>query len=168
MFAGAGEGEPLGETGVGLEDDEDDVDDPVGEDAMEVDAAVDEGDDACVPISFDDIALQAVSMAGVTLPPHQRCAAHVLNLIATADTKPALDINAAFKRVHDSTEKKLHHWWNRQGRSTLVAEILQEGFGVKLEIPGDTRWNGEYDAKKQVRTFCYEKFRRIPSFPWFS
>ncbi|XP_052130245.1 uncharacterized protein LOC127751171 [Frankliniella occidentalis] len=85
-----------------------------------------------------------------TLPPHQRCAALIVNLLGTQDIKVALELNANFKTMHESTTKKLKEWWRRQNRSDLVAAAIQEGLGVKLQVPGDTRWNSQYDARAQI------------------
>ncbi|KAE8737098.1 hypothetical protein FOCC_FOCC017444 [Frankliniella occidentalis] len=113
-------------------------------------------DDGCDPVSLDN-ALSLADLEDVVLPPHQRCGAHIINLIATKDVEAALDINVAYKRVHVSTTAKLKEWWRRQGRSDLVAEIIKSGLGVKLEVPGETRWNSEFDAKKQIVRLIEEK-----------
>jgi len=86
------------------------------------------------------------------LPPHQRCAAHILNLIASKDSMAALD-NDLYKRKHDAVQSKLKKWYRRQNQSEMVATTIQEGLGVKLEVPVETRWNSEFDTRRQVYTF---------------
>lgn len=88
----------------------------------------------------------------VELPSHQRCASHIINLMATTDARAVLqgEGHAAYKKIQDSTTAKLREWWRKQNRSDLVAEAIKAGLGVKLEVPGETRWNSEFDAKLQV------------------
>ncbi|KAJ1529965.1 hypothetical protein ONE63_006693 [Megalurothrips usitatus] len=111
-----------------------------------------ENEDDHEPIPFDLVAAEA-NMAGVTLPPHQRCSSHILNLIGTKDVMTALDSNVAYRRVHDSTSRKLNKWWRKQSRVDMVALAIKEGLGVQLKVPGKTRWNSEFDGKKQVVEF---------------
>ncbi|XP_034250170.1 uncharacterized protein LOC117650700 [Thrips palmi] len=122
-----------------------------------------EEQDLCEPISLED-ALDSAELDGVTLPDHQRCAAHIINLLATTDAKEALTANASYKKLHDSTETTLREWWRKQSRSELVSTAIQDGFGVKLEVSGETRWNSEFDAKLQIVRLIdkdEEKFKTV-------
>jgi len=110
-------------------------------------------EDPCIPVSIEEICLGSDGQgAGITLPSHQRCASHILQLIATTDAREALRKSPAYKKVHDSADEKLKTWWSRLGRSDLKASTIQSGLGVKFEVPGETRWNFEFDAKKRVRS----------------
>ncbi|KAJ1528137.1 hypothetical protein ONE63_008051 [Megalurothrips usitatus] len=113
------------------------------------DAEGDVGDQEQDPLDVDQ-ALTAAKLKGVVLPPHQRCAAHITSLLATRDAKDALDVNANFRRLYDSTGEKLKSYVRLQGRSDLVAGAFKDNFGVKLKRAGDTRWNSEYDYKEQI------------------
>ena len=101
---------------------------------------------------LDDLLSEGANASGdkVTLPPHHRCAAHIINLLATKDARKAFDQDASYRKKFESTEEKLKTWWRRQGRSDLVAATIKEGLGVKLEVPTDVRWNSEFDGKSQV------------------
>ncbi|KAK3918518.1 Myosin-binding protein C, cardiac-type [Frankliniella fusca] len=126
--------------------------DPDADDEASGTESVDQDDDDCVALDIDglvDVDPDDWDL-DLVLPPHQRCAAHILNLLGSADAKAALDRNAAYKKIHDQTDEKLRTCWRRQNQSTLVAEAIQAGLGVKLQIPGETRWNSEYDAKAQI------------------
>ncbi|XP_052130876.1 uncharacterized protein LOC127751404 [Frankliniella occidentalis] len=125
----------------GSEDEDEDEDGVEGEDE----------EDDYVPVSVDEaLDFADTDDDGTVLPAHQRCASHILNLVATQDVKAALDANVAYKKIHESTYDKLKVWWRRQNRSDLVADAIKDGLGVKLQVPGDTRWNSVFDAKSQI------------------
>lgn len=42
-----------------------------------------------------------------TLPPHQRCASHTLNLVAVKDSEKTIDNDASYKKIYRSTFAKL-------------------------------------------------------------
>lgn len=112
-----------------------------------------EEDDDSIPVEIDQLIdgdLENLEDIDIELPSHQRCAAHILNLLGSKDAKEALEKNSASKKIHEQIHEKLRTIWRRQNKSGLVAEAIQEGLGVKLKIPGETRWNSEYDAKAQV------------------
>jgi len=81
------------------------------------------------------------------LPPHRKCACHVLNLVATTD---AGKMDGILKRTSTQTFAKLSALWNYQNRSSLAAEKIRSAFGSLLITPGDTRRNSTYDAVAKV------------------
>jgi len=81
------------------------------------------------------------------LPPHRKCACHLLNLVATTD---AGKIDGILKRTSTQTFAKLSALWNYQNRSSLAAEKIRSAFGSLLITPGDTRWNSTYDAVGKI------------------
>ncbi|KAE8752748.1 hypothetical protein FOCC_FOCC000489 [Frankliniella occidentalis] len=150
----------LPQAGLEEEDEEQDSD---AEPEAEADEPPVEGDEEFAVLDLDNI-LDAAELDGAVLPPHTRCGAHILNGMATTDVKAVVDANAAFKKIFDSTEGKLRKYWRLQSKSTLVAESIQEGIGVKLVIPGETRWNSRFDAKKQIVSLIEknpEKFNEV-------
>jgi len=80
----------------------------------------------------------------VQLPPHHRCAAHTLNLVATKDIEKAIEAgfhpeSGQFKRVSRSAMATLTKLWNIQSRSTKVADRVRERCGRYLPVPNTTR-----------------------------
>ena len=82
------------------------------------------------------------------LPPHRRCACHLLNLVASADVAKA--DTGSLKKLSMQTFSKLTALWNKQNRSSLAADKVRESLGMLLPTPGDTRWNSVYDAVAKV------------------
>ncbi|XDV31582.1 hypothetical protein PO909_002569 [Leuciscus waleckii] len=67
-----------------------------------------------------------------SLPLHQRCACHTLNLVATRDIEGALTQSEAFKKVSRSTIGKCQGLWNKQHRSTQASDIIKDKLGCQL------------------------------------
>ena len=86
----------------------------------------------------------------VYLPPHQRCAAHTLNLVATADTELA-NCDPNYKRLSRAVMAKCSALWNKTSRSTLCADIVREKLDCSLVVPNDTRWNSHYHSVDKLR-----------------
>lgn len=104
-------------------------------------------DDPPEAIEVDDI-LQMGEMGGgqqSSLPMHMRCAAHTLNLVATADASAALT-DANFRGAQRKAMGKAQALWNAQSRSTVFADIIEAELKRRLVVPNATRWNSTYDA----------------------
>ncbi len=110
-------------------------------------AQEDNGDIVFVEVGpiLDDV---AEPMAYV-LPPHQRCGAHTMNLIAVKDAEAACE-NAAYKKVSRSAMGKCAALWNKVSRSTVAAEALFQAVKFALIVPNATRWNSYYQAVDKV------------------
>lgn len=104
------------------------------------------------------------------LPKHHRCASHTLNLIATADIEKAFRSNddknvtnrcllGAYKKQSRLTFAKCQAIWNKQNRSSQMADIVKTNLDVYLKTPNDTRWNSWFDAIK----FLIIHFKMSPS-----
>lgn len=83
----------------------------------------------------------------IVLPPHRKCACHLLNLVASADVTK---MDGSVKRISTQVFSKLSALWNKQNRTSLAADRIRAGLGVLLITPGDTRWNATYDAVSHV------------------
>lgn len=81
------------------------------------------------------------------MPPHRKCACHLLNLVATKD---ASKFDGALKTISDKTFSKLSAIWNKQNRSSVTADLIKKTVGALLVTPGVTRWNSTYDAIKKI------------------
>lgn len=108
-----------------------------------------EDDEDFDPIPMEEV-MDGAAMLDIELPAHQRCGAHITNLLATKDTKKALDSNSTYKKHYDSTETKLKKYVKRQSKSDLVADEIKKKLGKHLIKPGGVRWNSEFDSKTQV------------------
>ena len=83
------------------------------------------------------------------LPPHRKCACHLLNLVATAD---AGKLDGLTKRTSTQTFAKLQGMRNKQNRFPNVAEEIKNELGCLLITPGDTRWNSTYYIVSKINT----------------
>ena len=79
------------------------------------------------------------------LPPHYRCAAHTLNLIATTDADRA-ELDSVYKKLSRSTFAKCQALWNKFGRTTGANEIAAKEAGFQIFRPCATRWNSVFDS----------------------
>ncbi|XP_060773195.1 uncharacterized protein LOC132883505 [Neoarius graeffei] len=79
------------------------------------------------------------------LPPHQRCAAHTLNLIATNEVDKAASTGPS-RRVYRSAMGKCAFIWNKAHRSSAAAEVVQDIASMRVSVPCATRWSSEYMA----------------------
>lgn len=84
------------------------------------------------------------------LPPHQHCAAHTLNLVASSDTQDA-NKDASYKKISRATLGKCAAMWNKTSRSTACADVVREKLLTCFVVPNATRWNSFYDAVNKIR-----------------
>jgi len=78
------------------------------------------------------------SLENLTLPPHQRCAVHTLNLVATVDSVEALN-DASYKQINRRVFAKCQALFNKQNQSTQCADQIKEILGHYLIVPNATR-----------------------------
>ncbi|XP_065908790.1 zinc finger BED domain-containing protein 4-like [Dysidea avara] len=84
------------------------------------------------------------------LPPHQKCAAYTLNLIASTDVDKFLSSSPASRSLYSSAFGKCMALWNRISRLTVASSQLQDKLKGKLLVPSPTRWNTCYDAIERM------------------
>jgi len=85
-----------------------------------------------------DVDMNINNFENLTLPPHQRCAAHTLNLVATVDSVEALN-DATYKRISRHVFAKCQALFNKQNQSTQCADQIKEILGRYLIVPNATR-----------------------------
>jgi len=98
----------------------------------------------------------------VYLPPHQRRAAHMLNLVATSDTE-LTNNDPTYKRVSRGVLAKCSALWNKTSRSTLCADIVREKLNTSLVVPNDTRWNSHYHAVEKLKKLLQQHSENLMS-----
>ena len=115
----------------------------------------DENDEATTNIDVSD-AINTGLIDEPDLPPHHRCAAHTLNLIATTDSECA-ELDSAYKKISRSTFAKCQALWNKFGRTTAANEIVSEEAGLQLIRPCATWWNSVFDSVARLNRIRREK-----------
>ncbi|KAL6470509.1 hypothetical protein MHYP_G00216280 [Metynnis hypsauchen] len=83
------------------------------------------------------------------LPKHHRCACHLLNLVSTVDAEKATS-HDAYKRLSRSTFSKCYALWNKCGRATTAAEMVEDVCKIQLIRPNATRWNSLLFAVERI------------------
>lgn len=78
-------------------------------------------------------------LLNVLLPPHQRCTAHTLNLIASVDTQEA-EKDFAYRTMSLNVFKKCQAIFDKQNQSTLCADIIKNHLRQYLITPNATRY----------------------------
>ncbi|KAL3987880.1 SEL1 protein [Sarotherodon galilaeus] len=99
----------------------------------------------------------------ISLPPHQRCASHTMNLISCTDVEKWLLSEAATKTIYRSATTKCAGLWNKASRSTVAAEIVEDIITKKLLVPCTTRWNSFYYALERISKIPLVELNTISS-----
>lgn len=122
----------------------------VSDDVLAVDDAPE--CNAVNPEEISDVLETAVSCKEYSLPPHFKCSAHRLNLLATKDIEDAMK-SPRLKEVYRSLMGKLSALWNKQSRSALASDAIKDHLGRLLVTPNATRWNSTFDSLNRVQEF---------------
>ena len=117
-----------------------------------------EGEEEWQYYSVEDITAEADQgdVLQCSLPPHQMCSCHTLNLIATHDAASA-ESDAPYKKIYRSTFVKCQAMWNKQSRSTLSADDIEKAVVKRLIIPNQTRWNSTFNAMERMHELICER-----------
>ena len=83
------------------------------------------------------------------LPSHERCAAHTRNLAASSNVDKSLS-SSSFKKHLQIFFYKCITLRNKDSRSTVASDLVQEIVKQKLHVPTPTRWNLYFDAVLRI------------------
>ena len=123
-------------------------------------------DDDRNELEFQDVSEVLIADPGdglYHLPPHQRCAAHTLNLIATKDAEDALKRSPAFAKLSRSVFAKCQGLWNKQGRANQFAELVKSKFGLYFVVPNATRWNSVFYSMERMERMINSSLDKMNS-----
>lgn len=84
----------------------------------------------------------------ITLPHHETCCSHTLNLLATVDADKVS--NSTYKRLYRAALGKCTAIWNAVHRSSKAADAVKQVTEKVIITPGATRWNSQYDAMRRL------------------
>ncbi|XP_024139972.1 uncharacterized protein LOC112153794 [Oryzias melastigma] len=84
------------------------------------------------------------------LPKHQKCACHLLNLVATVDASVAEVRDKTYRLLSRSAFGKCTALWNKTSRSSTAFEMVERECNLQFLRPNQTRWNSVFFAVERV------------------
>ncbi|XP_076745143.1 uncharacterized protein LOC112434612 isoform X2 [Maylandia zebra] len=88
------------------------------------------------------------------LPSHQRCACHLLNLVATSDAALAESMKETYERLSRACFAKCQAIWNK---THLANEVVEDKCELQIIRPNATQWNSTYLAIERIIRIIDEK-----------
>nr|XP_013767484.1 PREDICTED: uncharacterized protein LOC106456273 [Pundamilia nyererei] len=117
-------------------------------------------------VQFDDVTTvleeeQEHKELNLFLPPHHRCAAHTLNLIATTDLDKAASQQGVSRKLYRSAKAKSAAIWNKAHRSSGASDVIEEIVQMRCVVPSVTRWSSEYHAIEKLMNLAESQLNEI-------
>lgn len=130
--------------------------DVVGHSSNEVEGNESTEEDDIQPVEINDV-LDQTEDTLYTLPPHHRCASHTLNLVATHDSQTAAETDPVYKRQMRLTFAKMQGLWNKQDRTSVIADEIHDSLKIYILVPNATRWNSTFKSVECLKRQLLEK-----------
>lgn len=125
------------------EDLNDDADENIGYSDVDLRLVVEAAQAIAADSEEDDIDMD---MANFCLPPQERCAAHLLNLVGSKDAIATDVLDKHYTSAYNTSFGKAQAIWNKYSRSSKAADAAKQACGRAIKLPGETRWNSKWDA----------------------
>ncbi|XP_077055327.1 zinc finger BED domain-containing protein 4 isoform X1 [Siphateles boraxobius] len=94
------------------------------------------------------------------LPPHQRCAAQTLNLIASKDLANAVSKGTSGK-LHSSATAKCAAIWHKTHSSTEATEAMESIAKMTITVPCLNKWSSEYYAVNKLMSLTDSQLNEL-------
>ena len=107
-------------------------------------------EDMCDALTLESEKDDDYTQVEYELPPHERYAAHTLNLVASSDVEKSLSSASLSKQIFRISFTKCTVLWNKASRSTVAADHVEATLKKKLTVPSSTRWNSYNDVVSRI------------------
>jgi len=87
----------------------------------------------------------------------------IIIIYCIQDIRSALE-TPSYKRQTRQTFAKCNSIWNKQNRSTLIADSIKTAIGISLITPNETRWNSTFDSVKCILKYLQSNITKINIF----
>ena len=104
----------------------------------------------CDDLIFEPGSTDDFTQVEYEMPPHERCASHMLNLVASSDIDKSLSSSPLSKPSTETPFTKCSALWNKASRSTVASDHVEVTLKTKLTVPTPTCWNSYYDAVSRI------------------
>lgn len=95
------------------------------------------------------------------LPPHERCAAHTLNLVASSDIDKSLSSSSLSNNTYRSSFAKCTSLWNKASRLTIASDHVEATLKRKLAVLSSSQWDSYYDAVSRITENTLDKLNTL-------